>query len=252
MSRLFHLYDCFVQISVSKSWCGEKIPAKNVLSIHSMSACPLSKCLLLEKRAIFVPWKNVDSHNVFSEFKENIKDAFWRECGSIEFGYVLPVVFEDFLRYAITRHFRSYGYEDKGKMYHFALARSTGREKKVLPLDGDKCGFFRLYHIKCEESNRVFEISYCQAKKGITLLILFFLLLRCGYVKNVIMICVYKNRRRFYYAMVGVSRSWQTCRSLARLCIHLHPSLKKHVCIPLRTCVRQKEVTSVCSCWTRW
>ena len=167
MSHLFHLYDCFVQISVSKSWCGEKIPAKNVLSIHSMSACPLSKCLLLEKRAIFVPWKNVDSHNVFSEFKENIKEAFWRECGSIEFGYVLPVVFEDFLRYAITRHFRSYGYEDKGKMYHFALARSTGREKKVLPLDGDKCGFFRLYHIKCEESNRVFEISYCQATKKV-------------------------------------------------------------------------------------
>ena len=55
VSQLFHLYDCFVQISVSKSWCGEKIPAKNVLRIHSMSACPLSKCLLLEKRAIFVP-----------------------------------------------------------------------------------------------------------------------------------------------------------------------------------------------------
>ena len=185
MSRLFHLYDCFVQISVSKSWCGEKIPAKNVLSIHSMSACPLSKCLLLEKRAIFVPWKNVDSHNVFSEFKENIKDAFWRECGSIEFGYVLPVVFEDFLRYTITRHFRSYGYEDKGKMYHFALARSTGREKKVLPLDGDKCGFFRLYHIKCEEPNRVFEISYCQAtKKGITLLILFLSCDRAAYIRH--------------------------------------------------------------------
>ena len=50
-------------------------------------------------------------------------------------------------------------------MYHFALARSTRREKKNLPLDCDKCSFFRLYHIKCEESNRVFEISYCQAKK---------------------------------------------------------------------------------------
>ena len=52
--------------------------------------------------------------------------------------------------------------------------------------------------------------------------------------------------------LVGARRSWQTCRSLARLCVHFHPSLKKNVCIPLRTCVRQKEVTSVFSCWTWW
>ena len=56
----------------------------------------------------------------------------------------------------------------------------------------------------------------------------------------------------FITQSVGVPRSWQTCRSLARLCVHFHPSLKKNVCIPLRTCVRQKEVTSVFSCWTWW
>ena len=56
----------------------------------------------------------------------------------------------------------------------------------------------------------------------------------------------------FITRLVGAPRSWQTCRSLARLCVHFHPSLKKNVCIPLRTCVRQKEVTSVCSCWTWW
>ena len=56
----------------------------------------------------------------------------------------------------------------------------------------------------------------------------------------------------FITQFVDVPRTWQTCRSLARLCVHFHPSLKKNVCIPLRTCVRQKEVTSVCSCWIRW
>ena len=56
----------------------------------------------------------------------------------------------------------------------------------------------------------------------------------------------------FITQFVDVPRTWQTCRSLARLCVHFHPSLKKNVCIPLRTCVRQKEITSVGSCWTRW
>jgi len=124
--------------------------------------------------------------------REDIKDAFWRECGNIEFRYISSVVLEDFLRYMITRHFRSYGYKDEGKMYHFALARSTRREKKDLRFDCDECSFFRLYHIKCEESkSRFWNIVLRGEKKGITLSILF--LLCCGYIKNVIMICVYQE-----------------------------------------------------------
>ena len=89
-------------------------------------------------------------------------------------------------------------------------------------------------------------------KKGITLSILFFFAALWIYQK-----CHYDLRlprivAAFITRLVGAPRSWQTCRSLARLCVHFHPSLKKNVCIPLRTCVRQKEVTSVCSCWIRW
>ena len=184
--------------------------------------------------------------------REDIKDTFWRECGNIEFRYISSVVLEDFLRYMITRHFRSYGYKDEGKMYHFALARSTRREKKDLRFDCDECSFFRLYHIKCEESkSRFWNIVLWGEKKRYYTFNPFFAVLwiyqKCHYDLRLPRIVA-----AFITQLVGTPRSWQTCRSLARLCVHFHPSLKKNVCIPLRTCVRQKEVTSVFSCWTWW
>ena len=137
----------------------------------------------------------------------------------------------------ITGHFRSYGYEDEGKMI---LARSTRREEKDFRLDCDKCSFFRLYHIKCEESNRVFAISYCQATKKVLHFQSFFLLY-WGYIKNVIMICVYKNRRGIYYTICRCSSHMTNMQIVGSIMCSLSPvSEKKCLHSPSHLCASKR------------
>ena len=106
---------------------------------------------------------------------------------------------------------------------------------------------YQMWRVK----SRFWNIVLSGNKKGITLSILFFCC--TGDISKMSLWSAFtKIVAAFITQFVDVPRTWQTCRSLARLCVHFHPSLKKNVCIPLRTCARQKEVTSVCSCWIRW
>ena len=75
----------------------------------------------------------------------------------------------------ITRHFRSNGYEDKGKMYHFALARSTQHEKKDLPLDCDNAVSFDNIISNVKTQIAFLKYRTVRQKKGIILKSLFLL-----------------------------------------------------------------------------
>ena len=173
--------------------------------------------------------------------REDIKDTFWRECGNIEFRYISSVVLEDFLRYMITRHFRSYGYKDEGKMYHFALARSTRREKKDLRFDCDECSFFRLYHIKCEESkSRFWNIVLWGEKKRYYTFNPFF----CCAVdisKMSLWSAFTKNRRRIYYTIGRYSSLMTNMQIVGSIVCSLSPvSEKKCLHSPSHLCASKR------------
>ena len=87
---------------------------------------------------------------------------------------------------------------------------------------------YQMWRVK----SRFWYIVLPGKKKGITFLILFFLLC-CGYIKNVILICVYKNRHRIYHIICGCSSLMTNMQIIGSIVCWLSPvSEKKKAAFP--------------------